>query len=53
VNTTTPLPCDVLLCPRTRDVILIPRGMLCIRLTPDQQQALIEQLRAVPHQHQP
>jgi hypothetical protein len=45
-----PLPCDVLPCPGG-DVIIVPRGQLCIRLTPDQQQALAQQLPALQAAH--
>lgn len=43
----TPLPCDVLVCPRTKDVILIPTAFLAIRLTPEQQCALAAQMPAL------
>jgi hypothetical protein len=43
---TTPLPCDVLPC-RSGDIIIVPRGMLAIRLTPDQQRALAAQMPAL------
>lgn len=52
MNTTTPLPCDVLLCPRTRDTIIVPRGMLAIRLTPEQRRDLIEHLESHDNQAQ-
>ncbi|MER7131236.1 hypothetical protein [Streptosporangium saharense] len=49
-DTTTP-PYDVLPCPYG-DVILIPRGQLAIRLTPEQQRELAELLLA-PRTPQP
>ncbi|WP_436759347.1 hypothetical protein [Streptosporangium sp. V21-05] len=43
---TQPLPVDVLPCP-SGDVILIPRGLLAIRLTPTQQRELAARLPAL------
>lgn len=43
---TPPLPCDVMPC-RSGDVILIPRGQLAIRLTPEQQRELAALLPAL------
>lgn len=40
-----PLPCDVLPCPGG-DVIIVPRGQLCIRLNPAQQVSLANKLAA-------
>jgi hypothetical protein len=37
------LPCDVLPCPGG-DVIIVPRGQLTIRLTPDQRRTLATEL---------
>ena len=40
------LPCDVLPC-LGGDVIIVPRGQLTIRLTPDQRRALCDLLSAM------
>ncbi|TMR11736.1 hypothetical protein ETD86_34775 [Nonomuraea turkmeniaca] len=42
-----PLPCDVLPCPGG-DVIIVPRGQLTIRLTPEQRMELCELLCDTP-----
>jgi hypothetical protein len=46
------LPCDVLPCPGG-DVIIVPRGQLTIRLTPEQRRALAADLLELDEEQKP